>query len=51
MLYLFLYLVLFVIWIGIELMIAPKGYEDSEGFHYGTPPKKQDKNYRRTVNF
>lgn len=51
MLYIFLYLAVFVLWVIIEMMTAPKGYEDERGFHYGTPPSRNPKeNLRRTIN-
>jgi hypothetical protein len=37
MLYMFLYFVLFALWMVIEIMTAPKGYEDENGFHLGEP--------------
>jgi hypothetical protein len=30
---------IFVVWTIIELVTAPWGYEDSEGFHIGKPDK------------
>lgn len=37
MLYAVLYILVFLLWMGIELLLAPKGYEDKKGFHHGSP--------------
>lgn len=51
MLYIFLYLAVFVLWVVIELITAPKGYEDENGFHYGTPPISDLKSeLRKSIN-
>lgn len=51
MLYIFLYLAVFVLWVVIELITAPKGYEDENGFHYGTPPASDlKKELRKSIN-
>ncbi len=26
-----------LLWVGWQFVIAPYGYEDARGFHYGTP--------------
>lgn len=46
MLYVALYILVFLLWMGIELLLAPKGYEDKRGFHYGTPKIKR---FRRSL--
>ena len=46
MLYLALYILVFLLWMGIELLLAPKGFEDSKGFHYGVPKIRK---YRRAI--
>lgn len=33
MIYIAAYLMLFILWIVIELITAPAGYEDENGFH------------------
>jgi hypothetical protein len=39
MVYLFCYLGVFVLWIITELLTAPKGWEDENGFHLGEPDR------------
>jgi hypothetical protein len=46
MLYLALYILVFLLWMGIELLLAPKGFEDSRGFHYGSPKIRR---YRKAI--
>ncbi|MGE5353989.1 MAG: hypothetical protein ACM3P0_18020 [Acidobacteriota bacterium] len=46
MIWLLAYFVLFVLWTVIELTMAPKGYEDKNGFHFGEPPYKGSKNQK-----
>lgn len=35
--YIWAYIGLFSIWVVVEIMTAPKGWEDEHGFHYGEP--------------
>lgn len=37
MLYLIGFFCVFALWMLIELLVAPKGYEDERGFHFGSP--------------
>lgn len=48
MVYLIIYFALFAIWITVELLIAPKGFEDSEGFHFGDNKKARSVNRANT---
>lgn len=45
MVYLIIYFALFAIWITAELLLAPKGFEDGEGFHFGSPKDDKTKSY------
>lgn len=45
MVYLIIYFALFAIWITAELLLAPKGFEDGEGFHFGNPKDDKPKSY------
>lgn len=46
MVYLLLYFALFAVWVTAELLLAPKGFEDNQGFHYGTPDEHKPKVFR-----
>lgn len=46
MVYLIIYFALFAIWITAELLLAPKGFEDKNGFHYGNPKEDKFKIYK-----
>jgi hypothetical protein len=39
MVYFVIYLAMFIIWITIELLRAPAGYEDETGFHLADTPE------------
>jgi|GEM_PF-7051179 len=45
MIYLLIYFALFAVWITAELLLAPKGFEDNHGFHYGNPKDDRSKHY------
>lgn len=40
MIYFILYLGFFLLWITVELLRAPAGYEDENGFHIIEKPKR-----------
>ncbi|MCX6150529.1 MAG: hypothetical protein NTX22_08415 [Ignavibacteriales bacterium] len=40
MIYLGIYVAVFIVWMAIELLVAPRGFEDDSGFHYGAPEKQ-----------
>lgn len=49
MLYVVLYVLIFLLWMGAELLLAPKGFQDKKGFHYGAPKVKRYKRYNRRL--
>lgn len=51
MIFVLLFFLVFAVWIFVELLMAPRGYEDKDGFHYGIPQKKPGAEYRRSANF
>lgn len=46
MVYLIIYFILFAVWITAELLIAPKGFEDNDGFHYTNLKEDKPKLYK-----
>ncbi len=34
LIYIGLYILVFLLWVVVELIMAPTGYEDEKGFHY-----------------